>query len=159
MAPKKVADPEALQARIKESCARQKKRAEHTARRDETEIISEALFGILQNELPERFRSRFCQGRQTGEFQTGGFPDLDLSFLFWSFLGLSRFFRDFPDLLGDGPGIFPIRPFSLSLPIKSTYAEQSRKGLRHNDCQSGPFPKKVRNPPVWKPPRFSFSQF
>ena len=42
------------------------------------------------------------------------------------------FCRDFPDLLGDGPGIFPIRPFSLSRPIKSTYEEQSRKGPRHN---------------------------
>ena len=85
---------------------------------------------------------------QTGGFQTGGFPDLDLSFLLCpvlSFLGLSRFFRDFPDLLGDGPGIFPIRLFSLSRPIKSTYEEQSA-------TQSGPFPKKVGNPPVWKHP-------
>ena len=75
------------------------------------------------------------KGRQTGGFQTGGFPDLDLSLLFCpflSFLGLSRFFRVFPDLLGDGPGIFPIRPFPLSRPIKSTYEEQSRKGPRHN---------------------------
>ena len=31
---------------------------------------------------------------------------------FLSFLGLSRFFWDFPDLLGDGPGIFPILLFS-----------------------------------------------
>ena len=57
------------------------------------------------------------RGRQTGGFQTGGFPDLDLSFLFCpflSFLGLSRFFWDFPDLLGDGPGIFPICPFPPS---------------------------------------------
>ena len=38
---------------------------------------------------------------------------------------IARFFRDIPDLLGDGPGIFPIRPFSLSRPIKSTYEEQS----------------------------------
>ena len=71
-----------------------------------------------------------CRG-----FHTGGLPDLDLSFLFCplvSFLGLSRCFRDFPDLLGDGPGIFPIRPFSLSRPIKSTYEEQSRKGPWHN---------------------------
>ena len=51
---------------------------------------------------------------------------------FSSFLGLSRFLRDFPDLLGDGPGIFPIRPFSLSLPLKSTYEEQSRKDPRHD---------------------------
>ena len=33
-----------------------------------------------------------------------GFPDLDLSFLCCPFLGLSRFFRDFPDLFGDFPG-------------------------------------------------------
>ena len=51
---------------------------------------------------------------------------------FLSFLGLSRFSRDFPDLLADGPGIFPICPFPLSRPIKSTYEEQSRKGPRHN---------------------------
>ena len=49
-----------------------------------------------------------------------------------TFLGLSRFFWDFPDLLGDGPGIFPICPFPLSQPIKSPYEEQSRKGPRHN---------------------------
>ena len=75
------------------------------------------------------------QGPPDGGVSNGGFPDLDLSFLFCpflSFLGLSRFFRDFPDLLGDGPGIFPICPFPLSRPIKSTYEEQSRKGPRHN---------------------------
>ena len=86
-----------------------------------------------------------------------GFPDLDLSFLFClflSFLGLSRFFRDFPDLLGDGPGIFPIRPFSLSRPIKSTYEEQSRKGPRHNLDLS---PKKWETPGL-ETPRLSFSQ-
>ena len=44
---------------------------------------------------------------------------------FLSFLELSRFFWDFPDLLGDCPGIFPICPFPLSRPIKSTYEEQS----------------------------------
>ena len=99
----------------------------------------------------------FClsiEGRQTGGFQTGGFPDLDLSFLFCpflSFLGLSRFFRDFPDLLGDGPGIFPIRPFSLSWPIKSTYEEQSRKGPRHNlDLSRKKWETPgFANPPVW----------
>ena len=54
---------------------------------------------------------RFARAAKRGGFQTGGFPDLDLSFLFCpflSFLGLSRFFgifpicsgmvRDFPDL-------------------------------------------------------------
>ena len=54
-------------------------------------------------------------------------------------------FQDFPDLLGDGPGIFPIRHFSLSRLIKSTYEEQSRKGPRHNLDLSQ---KKVGNPPV-----------
>ena len=65
-------------------------------------------------------------------FQTGGFPDLDLSFLFCPFLSFWDFPGDFPDLLGEGPGIFPICPFPLSRPIKSTYEEQSRKGPRHN---------------------------
>ena len=92
------------------------------------------------------------KGRLTGGFQTGGFPDLDLSFLFCpfsSFLGLSRFFWDFPDFLGDGPGIFPICPFPLSRPIKSTYEEQSRKGPRHNLDLSR---KKWETPGFGKPP-------
>ena len=76
----------------------------------------------LQSETTPRVFNFKIQGPPNGGgFQTGGFPDLDLSFLFCpslSFLGLSRFFRDFPDLLGD--------------PIKSTYEEQSRKGPRHN---------------------------
>ena len=67
-----------------------------------------------------------------GCFKRGGFPDLDLSFLFCPFLSFWDFPGDFPDLLGDGPGIFPICPFPLSRPIKSTYEEQSRKGPRHN---------------------------
>ena len=58
-------------------------------------------------------------------------------------------FRDFPDLLGDGPGIFPICPFPLSRPIKSTYEEQSRKGPRHNLDLSR---KKWETPEFWKPP-------
>ena len=85
-------------------------------------------------------------------FQTGGFPDLDSSFFFCPFLsllGLSRFFRDFPDLSGDSPRIFPICPFSLSRPIKSTYEEQSRKGPRHNLDLSQ---KTWETPGVWKPP-------
>ena len=80
-------------------------------------------------------------------FQTGGFPDLDLSFLFCPFW-------DFPDF----SGIFPIcsgmvRGFSRlsfsSFSAKSTYEEQSRKGPRHNLDLS---PKKVGNTRVWKPP-------
>ena len=56
---------------------------------------------------------------------------------------------------GGGGGDFPIRPFPLSRPIKSTYKEQSRKGLRHNLDLSR---KKWETPPVLEPPRFSFSQ-
>ena len=90
-------------------------------------------------------------------FQTGGFPDLDLSFLFCpflSFLGLSPDFSGiFPICSVDGPGIFPICPFPLSRPIlKSTYEEQSRKGPRHNlDLSRGKHPG-------LQTPRFSFSQ-
>ena len=65
----------------------------------------------------------------------GGFPIWTRPSFFGPFsslLGLSRFFWDFPDLLGDGPGIFPICLFPLSRPIKSTYDEQSLKGPRHN---------------------------
>ena len=75
--------------------------------------------------------------------------------LFCPFLSFSRFFWDFPDLLGDGPGIFPIRPFSLSRPIKSTYEEQSWKGPRHNLDLSR---KKCWKHPGLEAPRFSFSQ-
>ena len=49
-----------------------------------------------------------------------------------SFLGLSRFFRDLPDLSGDCPVIFPIGHLPLSPPVESTYEEQPRKGPRHN---------------------------
>ena len=112
--------------------------------------------------FPKNFTRYFTsdisiRDRQTGGFQTRGFPDLDLSFLFVLFrpfgtlpifLGFSGFARgwsvDFPDL-----------SFSSCRPIKSTYEEQSRKGPR----QSGPFPKKVGNPPVWKPPGLASLNF
>ena len=57
-------------------------------------------------------------------------------------------------MLRDGPGIFPIRPFSLSRPIKSTYEEQSRKGPRHNLDLS----RKSGKHPALETPQFSFSQ-
>ena len=79
--------------------------------------------------------------------QTGGFPDLDLSFLFCPF-GIFPIFRDFPDLSGDSAGIFPICPFPLSRPINSTNEEQSRKGPRHNPDLSAirTFPEKSGKP-------------
>ena len=72
------------------------------------------------------------QGPLNGGVSNGGVSRSGLVLPFLSFLGLSRVFWAFPDLLGDGPGIFPIRPFPLSRPIESTYEEQSRKGPRHN---------------------------
>ena len=75
----------------------------------------------------------------------GGFPTF-LS-LFGTF---PIFFWDFPELLGDGPGIFPICPFPLSRPVKSTYEEQSRKGRTLVPVfVPGEHPPK---PPFWKPP-------
>ena len=88
------------------------------------------------------------KGRQTGGFQTGWFPDLDLSFLFcpvW----------DFPDFFG----IFPIcSGWSGDFPVSSLFPfsanEEHLRGTvpKGSATQSGPFPKKVGNPPVWKPP-------
>ena len=92
-----------------------------------------------------------------GGVSNGGFPDLDLSFLFCPFfflfgtfpifLGFSRFARgwsgDFPDssLLSFSPN---------SRPIKSTYKEESRKGPRHNRDLSQKKWETTRfgNPPV-----------
>ena len=91
--------------------------------------IGGGYFGQVTKDLSLR------QGPLNRGFQKGGIPDLGLSFRFCPFLSffrLSRIFWDFPDLLGDGPGIFPICPFPLFWPIKSTYEEQSRKGPRHN---------------------------
>ena len=66
-------------------------------------------------------------------FSNGGVSRSGLVLPFLSFLGLSRFFWDFPDLLGDGPGIFPICPFPLSLGLlRAPTRSQSRKGPRHN---------------------------
>ena len=89
------------------------------------------------------------QGPLNGGVSNGGVSRSGLVLPFLSFLSFLDFPGDFPDLLGDGPGIFPIRPFPLSRLIKSTYEEQSPEG---SATQSGPFPKKVGNTRVWKPP-------
>ena len=77
----------------------------------------------------------YSRAAKRGGFKRGGFPIWTCpSFfvLFCPFSDFPDFSGIFPDLRGDGPGIFPIRPFPLSRPIKSTYQEQSRKGPRHN---------------------------
>ena len=94
------------------------------------------------------------QGPLNGGVSNTGVSRSGLVLAFLSLLGLSRFFWDFPDLLGDGPGIFLIRPFSLSRPIKSTYEEQSRKGPRHNLD----LPPKSGKHPGLETPRFGFSE-
>ena len=110
----------------------------------------------IKRKRPKRFARSLLhvcsRAAKRGGFQTGGFPDLDLSFLscpFSSFLGLSRFFRDFPDLSRDSSGIFLICPFTLSRPFNSAYEEQSRKGPRHNLDLSR---KKWETPRFGKPP-------
>ena len=88
---------------------------------------------------------RGSQGPLNGGVSNGGASRSGLVLPFLSFFVLSRFFWDFPDLVGDGPGIFPIGSVPLSRPIKSTNEEQSRKGPRHNLDRSR---KK------WETPRF-----
>ena len=102
-----------------------------------------------------------CQSPTKKEPLNGGVSNggvsrsgLVLPFLSFFVLFRERFFWDFPDLLGDGLGIFPICPFPLSRPIKSTYEEQSRKGPRHNLDLA----RKSGKHPGLETPRFSFSQ-
>ena len=93
-------------------------------------------------------------------FQTGGFPDLDLSFLFcpfFSFFGLSRVFRVFPDLLGDGPGISRFVPFLFLGPLGILRAPTRNSPERVRDT-IWTFPKKSGKHPGLETPRFSFSQ-
>ena len=112
----------------------------------------ESILGHFGVGLPESLSSHFCQGPLKG----GGFkrgvsrsglvlPCLSFFVLFGTFpifLGFSRFARGWS-------GDFPICPFPLSRPIKSTYEEQSRKGPRHKSGKH----------PGLETPRFSFSQF
>ena len=104
---------------------------------------------VQENDLLVAVNVPQIQGPLNGGGFKAGLRDLDLSFPFLSFLVLSRFFWDLPDLLGDGPGIFPICPFPLSRSIKSTYKEQSQKGPRHNLDLSR---KKLETPRFGKSP-------
>ena len=92
----------------------------------------------------------YVKGRQTGGFQTGAFPDLDLSFLFCQLFCPTWGFPDFS-------GTFPICPEMVRFPDSSllflslSYEEQSRKGLGHNLDLSR---KKVGSPPDLETPRY-----
>ena len=69
---------------------------------------------------------------------------------FWDFPD----FPDFPDLLGDGPGIFPVRPF-LFLGLLRAPTRNSPERVPDTIWT---FPEKSGKPPGLETPRFSFSQ-
>ena len=101
---------------------------------------------------PENFLS--SRAAKRGGFQTGGFPDLDLSFLFCHFW-------DFPDF----SGIFPIcsgmvwgfSRFVLFLFLGLLRAPTRNSPERVRDT-IWTFPRKSGKPPGLETPRFSFSQ-
>ena len=96
----------------------------------------------LLTKMPRHFCA-FIQGPLNGGVSNGG---VSRSGFFCPFFVL---FCPFLSFFGTFP-IFPVfSRFALSRPMKSTYEEQSRKG---SATQSGPFPKKVGNTRVWKPP-------
>ena len=103
-----------------------------------------------------RRKLHFSQWPPNGGVSNGG---VSRSGLVLSFFVLFCPFRDFSGIFsicsGNGPGIFPIGPFPLSWPSKSTYEEQSRKGPRNNLDLS----RKSGKPPGLETPRLSFSQF
>ena len=112
-------------------------------------LHAENCFGNLLGKKSPRMALMENQGPPNGGVSNGGVSHLDSSFLFCpflSFLGLSRFFRDFPDLLGDGSFLFSF----------SAYREHLRGTVpKGSATQSGPFPTKK---PGLETPRFSFSQ-
>ena len=101
---------------------------------------------------------QFVKGRQTGVFQTGGFP-------IWtcpSFFVLFCPFWDFPDCSGFSrfargwSGDFP----DLSFSSFSAYQEHLRGTVpKGSATQSGPFPRKVGNTRVWKHPGLASLKF
>ena len=104
--------------------------------RDKTQQCWIAIKGAMESRW--RFAISSCDvwGGGAPNFNqgppNGGASRSGLVLPFLSFVGLSRFFRDFSDLCGESSGIFPICPFPLSRPINSAYEEQSRNGPRHN---------------------------
>ena len=93
-------------------------------------------------------REERVKGRQTGRFKQGGLS-------IWAFLFLFCFFGTFPIFQGVSrfvrglSGDFP----NLSFSCFSAYLQHVRATVpKGSATQSGPFPKKVGNPPLWKPP-------
>ena len=105
-------------------------------------ITAQTFFnGKSPDTSPERkftkvfWRAGKVQGPLNRGVSNGGFRIWTCPSFFVPFGTFPIFPRDFPDLSGDSPKIFPIRPFPLSGPTnftKSTYEEQSPKGPRHN---------------------------
>ena len=98
-----------------------------------------------------------CQPPPNGGVSNGGFPDLDLSFLFCpfcSFLGLSRFSGIFPICLG------MVRGFSRFVLILflGLLREPTRNSPERVRDTIWTFPEKSGKPPGLETPRFSFSQ-
>ena len=81
----------------------------------------------------------------------GGFPDLDLSFLFVLFGGFPDFSGIFPNCLGMVRG-FSRFILSLFLGLLRAPTRSSPERVRDTIWT---FPQKVGNPRVWKPPRLA----
>ena len=102
-----------------------------------TEVFWRAVKAAICDFIPRESGSR--AGKRRGCKQ-GGFP-------IWTCPSFFVLFCPFWDFLNFS-GIFPICPFPLSRPIKSTYEEPSQLGPQHNPDLSR---KKVGTPPP--PPR------
>ena len=113
---------------------------------------------LPQNEVDTKhlfFELQISKVGKWGGLKTGGFPDLDLSFLFCPIFSFP-IFPGFSRLSGDCPGIFPICPFPLSRPINSTY--EARRNSPERVCDTiRTFPAKTGNPPGLEILRLTFS--
>ena len=94
------------------------------------------------------------QGPPNGGVSNGGVSRSGLVLPFLSFLGLSRFYRDFPDLLRDVRGFSRFVPF-LFLGLLRAPTRNSPERVRDTIWT---FPEKSGKPPGLETPRFSFSQ-
>ena len=89
-----------------------------------------------------------------GGFQTGGFPDLDLSFLFCPFWDFPDFSGIFPICSGMVLGFSRFIPF-LFLGLLRAPTRNSRERVRDTIWT---FPEKSGKPPGLETPQLSFSQ-